>query len=152
VETATSELVDEDGKTSKEEADRRRAVANAITAEVEVDEALKSVVSRFDAESAIADFCQALRAGAKIAGRAATMTKPGEIRDLCEAECNAHRTQSDGSRHRGRRPGDTVGANHDYAGSRRQGRRGGDYRGFTPTSRIRLWITRFCGFVLPVSV
>jgi phage terminase Nu1 subunit (DNA packaging protein) len=93
VEAATAGLVGEDDKISKDEADRRRAVANAITAEVEANEALKSVVSRFDAESAIADFCQALRsgfsnAGAKIAGRAAMMTNPAEIRDLCEAEFN----------------------------------------------------------------
>lgn len=93
VDAATSGLLDKDGKTSKDEADRRRAVANAITAEVEADEMLKSVVSRFDAESCVADFCQALRsgfsnAGSKIAGRAAAMTSPTEIRDLCEAEFN----------------------------------------------------------------
>lgn len=93
VEAATSGLLDKDGRTTKDEADRRRAVANAITAEVEADEALKSVVSRFDAESAMADFCQALRsglsnAGSKIAGRTATMTSPAEIRELCETEIN----------------------------------------------------------------
>ncbi len=93
VEDAVSGLMDEAGKVSKDEADRRRAVANAITAEVEADEALKSVVSRFDAESVMADFCQALRsglsnAGSKIAGRTATVTNPNEIRDLCESEIN----------------------------------------------------------------
>ena len=41
----------DDGKTSREEADRRRAVANAISAEVAADEDLKSVMSRFDGES-----------------------------------------------------------------------------------------------------
>lgn len=93
VDQAVAGLQDVDGKTSKDEADRRKAVANAVVAEVEADEALKAVVSRFDAESVMADFCQALRsglsnAGTKIAGRTTTMTNPNEIRELCEAEIN----------------------------------------------------------------
>ncbi|MCJ2067766.1 terminase small subunit [Methylobacterium sp. J-030] len=93
VEDAVSGLQTGDGKVSKDEAVRRRAVASAIVAEVEADEALKSVVSRFDAETVVADFCQALRsalsnAGSKIAGRVVQMTQPNEVRDLCEAEIN----------------------------------------------------------------
>ena len=90
---AVSGLIDADGKVSRDEADRRRAVANAITAEVEAEEALKSVMSRFDGETTLADFCQALRSslsntGAKIANRTAAMTNPAEIRDFCQAEIN----------------------------------------------------------------
>lgn len=93
VDDAVSGLQDPSGKISKDEADRRRAVAQAVVAEVEADEALKGVVSRYDAESVMADFCQALRsglsnAGSKIAGRTAGMTDPNEIRDFCEAEIN----------------------------------------------------------------
>ena len=90
---AVSGLQDSGGKVSRDEADRRRAVANAITAEVEADEALKSVMSRFDGEGILADFCQALRSslattGAKIANRTAAMTNPAEIRDFCQSEIN----------------------------------------------------------------
>lgn len=81
------------GQISKDEADRRKAVAQAVVAEVDADEALKSVVSRFDAEALMADFCQALRAGmsnacTKIASRTATLSDPHEILDFCEAEIN----------------------------------------------------------------
>lgn len=90
---ATSGLGDGVDKVSKDEADRRRAVANAITAEVEADEAIRSVLSRFDVESSYADFAQALRSslsttGAKIANRTAAMTNPAQIRDFCQAEIN----------------------------------------------------------------
>lgn len=83
----------EGGGVSKDEADRRRAVALAIVAEIEADLALKSVIGRADAEAAMADFCQSLRSalsnvGAKVAGRAAGMSRPTEIRELCEAEVN----------------------------------------------------------------
>lgn len=83
----------EQGHVTKDEADRRKAVAQAIVAEVEAAEALKSVVARFDVELLLADFCQALRAGmsgsgSTIAGRAAIMSDPNEIRDLCEAVVN----------------------------------------------------------------
>ena len=90
---AVSGLQDDDGKVSRDEADRRRAVANAISAEVAADEDLKSVMSRFDGETMLADFCQALRSsmsttGSKIANRTAAMTRPAEIRDFCQAEIN----------------------------------------------------------------
>ncbi len=93
VEDAVSGIQDGEGKVSQKEADRRRAVANAITAEVDADNALKAVVSRFDAESVMADFCQALRsglsnAGSRIAGSTTMLTDPNEIRDVCEAEIN----------------------------------------------------------------
>lgn len=86
--TATAE-----GSITKEEADRRKAVAQAVVAEVEADEALKSVISRFDAEMLTADFCQALKSAlsnvsTKVAGRAATMSDPNEIRDFTDAEVN----------------------------------------------------------------
>ncbi len=68
-------------------------MANAISAEVAADEALKSVMSRFDGETILSDFCQALRSalantGAKIANRTAAMTSPAEIRDFCQTEIN----------------------------------------------------------------
>ena len=90
---AVSGLQDDDGKVSRDEADRRRAVANAISAEVAADEDLKSVMSRFDGETILSDFCQALRSalsntGAKIANRTASMTNPAQIRDFCQVEIN----------------------------------------------------------------
>ena len=90
---AVGGVEDDDGKVSREEADRRRAVANAISAEVAADEDLKSVMSRFDGETILSDFCQALRSalsntGAKIANRTAAMTRPAEIRDFCQGEIN----------------------------------------------------------------
>lgn len=90
---AVSSVEGDDGKVSRDEADRRRAVANAISAEVAADEDLKSVMSRFDGESMLSDFCQALRSGlsnvgAKIANRTAAMTRPAEIRDFCQKAVN----------------------------------------------------------------
>ncbi len=79
------------GAISKDAADTRRAIAMAIKAEVEADEALKAVVYRHEVEADIAAFCQTLRIGlgnasAKIAGRATSMTNAAEIEDLCHAE------------------------------------------------------------------
>ena len=93
VEAATDGLLEEDGRTSKEEADRRRAVALAITAEVEADRVLRSVVSLHDAIGMVGDFCQVLKTGlsnacAKIAARATSMANASEIEDLCQAELN----------------------------------------------------------------
>ena len=90
---AVSGIEGDDGRVSKDEADRRRAVANAISAEVAADEDLKSVMSRFDGEAMMSDFCQALRSalsnvGAKIANRTAAMTRPAEIRDFCQEAVN----------------------------------------------------------------
>ena len=90
---AVSGLQSDDGKIPQKEAERRRAVANAISAEVAADEDLKSVMSRFDGETILSDFCQALRSalsntGAKIANRTAAMTRPAEIRDFCQVEIN----------------------------------------------------------------
>ena len=83
----------ESGQITKEEADRRRAVANAVTAEIAADEALRVVVARHDAEGAIIAFCQVLKTGlsnaaAKIAGRATTVTSAPEIQELVQSELN----------------------------------------------------------------
>ena len=93
VREAVARYNSEDGHVTKDEADRRRAVAMAITAEVEADTMLRDVVARSDAEACMAEFCQVIRAGldnasAKIAGRAVTMTDPNEIRELCQGELN----------------------------------------------------------------
>lgn len=93
VENAVSGYADESGNVSKEEADRRRAVANAITAEIAADEALGAVVARAEAEADVATFCQVIKAGlsnmaAKIAARAATITSASEIEAMIHAELN----------------------------------------------------------------
>ncbi|MBP2494700.1 phage terminase Nu1 subunit (DNA packaging protein) [Methylobacterium sp. PvP062] len=80
-------------KARREDADCRRAVANAIVAEINADEALKAVVSRHDAVADMATFCQVLRTGlsnmaSKVAGRAATMTNASEIEVMAKAEMN----------------------------------------------------------------
>ena len=68
-------------------------MANAITAEIGADEALRQVVSRHDAEACVAAFCQVLKTGlgnaaAKIAGRATTITSAAEIEEMTKAELN----------------------------------------------------------------
>lgn len=78
---------------SREEADRRRAVAIAHIAEIDLDERLSNTISRSEAVAIFAGFCQSLRSGVgsvfdKIAHRAATMTNPHEIRCLGEEEWN----------------------------------------------------------------
>ena len=90
---AVSGYQDESGKVSAEEADRRKKLANAITAEITADEALRQVVSRHDAEAAMAAFCQVLKTGlanaaAKIAGRATTITSAPEIETMVHVELN----------------------------------------------------------------
>ena len=80
-------------KARREDADCRRAVANAIVAEISADEALKAVVSRHDVVADMATFCQVLRTGlsnmaSKVAGRAATMTNASEIEAMAKAEMN----------------------------------------------------------------
>lgn len=93
VENAVSGYEDTSGNVSREEADRRRAVANAITAEIAADEALGAVVSRADAETDIATYCQVLKTGlsnmaSKIAARATALTNAAEIEDMIHAELN----------------------------------------------------------------
>ncbi len=93
VEDAVSGYQDESGQITKDEADRRRAVANAITAEIAADEALRHVVSRHDAEAAVAAFCQVLKTGlsnaaSKVAGRATTITSAPEIETMVHLELN----------------------------------------------------------------
>lgn len=93
VENAVSGYEDESGKISREEADRRKAVANAITAEIGADEALRSVVSRHDAEADMTAFCQVLKTGlsnasSKIAARATTITSAPEIEQMAQTEMN----------------------------------------------------------------
>jgi hypothetical protein len=90
---AVASLHGENGRISRDEADRRRAVAQAITAEVAADEALDRVVARADAESDLAAFCVLLKTGlsnasAKIAARATSLTSAPEIQELCEREMN----------------------------------------------------------------
>ncbi len=90
---AKAGISDPSGVMSKEEADRRRAVALARSAEIEVDERLKSVALVSDVKADLTDFCTSLHTGLgnasnKIAGRAASMTSAPEIEDLCHAELN----------------------------------------------------------------
>lgn len=78
---------------TREEADRRRAVAVARVAEIELDEKLRSVVHVADAKDMMAQFAQAVKQGgdtaiSKIAARCCQMTNPHEIRTMCEAEWN----------------------------------------------------------------
>jgi terminase small subunit / prophage DNA-packing protein len=82
-----------DGQISKDEADRRKAVAQAGLAEVELDERRRSVMLVADANEMMADFCQSLKSGvdngiSKTAGRAATLTDPHEIMEFFGAEWN----------------------------------------------------------------
>ncbi len=93
VDDAVAGLLTPDGKISKDEADRRKAVAQAGMAEIEHDTARRSVILVADAEANMADFAQALKEGvdngiAKTAGRAAMMTDPNEIREFFWAEWN----------------------------------------------------------------
>ncbi len=93
VENAVSGYEDTSGNVPREEADRRRAVANAITAEIGADEALKAVVARHDAVTDMAAFCQVLKTGlsnmaAKVAARATTITVASEIEAMVRTELN----------------------------------------------------------------
>ena len=77
----------------KDEADRRRAVALALSAEIDLDERTRNVVARADAVADMSAFCQALRdqissAFGKIASRCSTMQLPTEIEAMCRAEWN----------------------------------------------------------------
>lgn len=81
------------GQITSDEADRRKKVANAITAEVAADEALKAVVSREEAVGDVAAFCQVLKTGlanmaAKVAGRATSITSAPEIETMVRTETN----------------------------------------------------------------
>lgn len=93
VENAVSTAGDENSKARREDADCRRAIANAVVAEIAADEALKGVVSRHDAVADMATFCQVLKTGlsnmaAKVAARATTMTNAPEIEAMAQAEMN----------------------------------------------------------------
>lgn len=82
-----------DGGVSQEAADRRRALANAITAEIEADKALDEVVSRGEAIEDVTAFCQVLKTGlsnasARIASRAASMSSAPEIQEMVQEELN----------------------------------------------------------------
>lgn len=93
VDDAVATFRTDEGHVSKEEADRRKALAQARLAEIEVDEKLRAVVAVADAEEAMSDFCHALRSGlsngaVKSAGRTAGMTDPHEIREFFESEIN----------------------------------------------------------------
>ena len=93
VESVAMSAGDDSSKARREDADCRRAVANAIVAEITADEALGGVVARADAEADIATFCQVLKTGlsntaSKIAARAATMSSAPEIEVMIHAEFN----------------------------------------------------------------
>lgn len=93
VDDAVGGLLSPDGKISKDEADRRKAVAQARLAEIDVDERERTVVLLSDANANMTDFCMALRSGvdngvAKTAGRAAMMIDPNEIREFLMEEFN----------------------------------------------------------------
>ncbi|MDH2313137.1 hypothetical protein [Methylobacterium brachiatum] len=93
VQNAVASCQGEAGQITKEEADRRRAVANAIKSEIDADEALRAVVSRQDAVTDMSTFCQVLKTGlsnmaSKVAARAATMTSATEIEELARGELN----------------------------------------------------------------
>lgn len=77
------------GKISRDEADRRTAVAKAIAAEIETEEALRRVVPIADVAEMVAKDYAAIRTrltslGAKVAGRAATMTSAPAIQELID--------------------------------------------------------------------
>ena len=79
------------GQITKDEADRRRAVAQAITAEVEADETLRSVVAVADAADQVAKEYAAVRAallglGARVSEAAAAATSAPAIQELVDAE------------------------------------------------------------------
>jgi phage terminase Nu1 subunit (DNA packaging protein) len=83
----------DDGNGSKDEADRRKAWAQARLAEIEVDTQLRNVAEVSHFKELATDMCFMLRAGientsAKIAGRACIMTDPNEIREMCRSEFN----------------------------------------------------------------
>ena len=88
VEAAVSSL-DGGEKVSEDEAKRRRTLAQAIQEEIKADEALRRVVAIADVADRVAQEYAAVRShlqavGAKIAGRAATMTSAPEIQDLVD--------------------------------------------------------------------
>lgn len=79
------------GLIAEAEAKRRKAVAEAIVAEIEADEALRHVVGVADVTDAVTALFARIRSlmtglGAKIAGRAATMTSAPAIQALVDAE------------------------------------------------------------------
>ncbi len=78
---------------TREEADRRRAIASMSLAEIEADTARGNVVLRSHVESDVTSFCAELHTGLgsasnRIAGRATSMTNATQIEDLCHAELN----------------------------------------------------------------
>ncbi len=93
VQEALARYHDEKGEISRDEADRRRAVARMIVEEIAADEALGVVVRRDEAEADMAAFALALKSGLsnaanRIAARAAAMRSAPDIRGLCEKELN----------------------------------------------------------------
>lgn len=90
VDDAVARYEGDAGKISREEADRRTAVARMITSEIEADEALGKVVAVADVADAVTQEYGPLRTqlqsvGAKVAGRAATMTSAPAIQELVDA-------------------------------------------------------------------
>jgi phage terminase Nu1 subunit (DNA packaging protein) len=90
---AATKTNDKEGNISKDEAERRKAIANAVIAEVEADDALKNVVSTSDAIELRDEFVGAIRKHvmlipARTAERISTMSDPNAIRELIDAEFN----------------------------------------------------------------
>jgi terminase small subunit / prophage DNA-packing protein len=90
---AATQTSDKEGNISHAEADRRRAIAQAIVTEVEADDALKNVVSTSDAIELRDEFVGAIREQvmlipARTAERIAAMKDPNQIRGLIEGEYN----------------------------------------------------------------
>lgn len=88
IEAAVSSL-DGGEKVSEDEARRRRMLAQAIQEEIKADEALRRVAAIADVADRVASEYAAVRShlqavGAKVAGRAATMTNAPAIQDLVD--------------------------------------------------------------------
>jgi len=89
VDDAVAKYADDGVTVSIDEAKRRKTVAEAIVAEVDADEALRRVVAITDVTDQVAQEYAAVRShlqavGAKVAGRAVTMTSAPEIQDLVD--------------------------------------------------------------------
>jgi hypothetical protein len=90
---AITRTQDENGNISRDEADRRKAVAQATLAEVEADEKLRGVLLRTEAERMTQDFLDSIKEGlapvaAIVAEPISKMSDPNRIRALYDDEIN----------------------------------------------------------------
>jgi phage terminase Nu1 subunit (DNA packaging protein) len=91
VEEIASQFRDKTGATNEAGYRTRKAAADAIVAEIEAQEALRSVVDVEYVTQKLSSFLADLRGklsslGAKVAGRAASMTSPAAIKELVDQE------------------------------------------------------------------